>query len=69
MEIIITEWALNSYIELKSENVFTDQEYWELIRPDVLRLENYPNDIKFNNQKFWSIALDRNHEKIPLGYK
>lgn len=39
MEIIITQWALDSYLELKTENVFTVKEYKEVIRPDVLRLQ------------------------------
>jgi hypothetical protein len=42
MEIILTAWALDSYLELKHGNVFTDQEYKATIRPDVLLLKNYP---------------------------
>ena len=69
MEIIITEWALNSYLELKQQRVFNNDEYWNLIRPDVLRLKTYPNDPKFNQGKFWSIAQDRNNARIPNGFK
>lgn len=69
MEIIITEWALNSYLELKSQNAFSEQEYRQIIRPDVLSLKQYPNDAKFSNGKFWSLAKDRNNGKIPFGYK
>jgi hypothetical protein len=38
MEIIITKWALNSYLELRGKNTFTDEEYRKIIRPDVLLL-------------------------------
>ena len=69
MEIIITQWALDSYLDLKSANVFSDVEYRKVIRPDVLLLKGYPNDPKFNNGKFWSFAQDRNAKKIPDGYK
>lgn len=69
MEIIITEWALNSYLELKSEKAFSDEEYRKVIRPDVLRLLTYPKDPKFKQGKFWSLAQDRNGGVISDGYK
>lgn len=34
MEIIITQWALDSYLELKAETVFIVEEYKDVIRPD-----------------------------------
>lgn len=69
MEVIITEWALNSYLDLKSMQVFSDDEYKKIIRPDVLLLKSYPSDIKFSQGKFWSLAQDHNNKKIPNGYK
>ena len=69
MEIIITEWALNSYLELKGEQVFTDEEYREYIRPDVMRLKEYPIDPKFSQEKFWSVAKGQNGQAIPHGFK
>jgi hypothetical protein len=69
MEILITEWALNSYLELKRLIVFSDIEYRKVIRPDVCLLNVYPNDPKFTNGKFWSPAQDRNNKKISDGYK
>ena len=39
-KIIITEWALQSYVDLKYQGVFTDQEYWDTLRPDVELLRN-----------------------------
>ena len=68
MEIIITSWALNSYLEMKHNRVFKDEEYKKVIRPDVLRLENYPDDPKFENSKFWSIA-EQDGNKVEDGYK
>ncbi len=56
MEIIITAWALDSYLELKHKNEFSDTDYKGTIRPDVLLLKNYPSSPKFANNKFWSVA-------------
>jgi hypothetical protein len=49
MEIVITAWALDSYLELKHKNQFAVNDYKITIRPDVL----HP---KFANNKFWSSA-------------
>ena len=35
MEVIITEWGLQSYIDLKSMGIFTEQNYTTQLRPDV----------------------------------
>lgn len=40
MDIVITEWALDSYLNLKHANTFTDAEYKNTIRPDVELLKN-----------------------------
>ena len=56
MLIIITDWALDDYLNLKHKGAFTDQEYWQKLRPDTLLLKQYPNHQKFNNQKFWGPA-------------
>ncbi|MCK5493497.1 MAG: hypothetical protein KAJ14_10345, partial [Candidatus Omnitrophica bacterium] len=69
MEVIITSWALNSYLEMKNSRVFNKEEYKRTIRPDVLRLKHDPNNPKFRNHKFWSIATDRTGNKIQNGYK
>ena len=67
MEIFITQWALDSYLELKHDNTFTDVEYKQVIRPDVLLLKDYQHEPKFTNSKFWSIA--QSGTRIPDGYK
>jgi len=58
--VIITEWALDSYLTLKHAQTFTDQEYWTVIRPDVERLhDGIPsNDPKFASSHFWGPAKD-----------
>ncbi len=69
MEIVITAWALDSYLDMKHKNVFTNQEYKTKFRPDVLHLKNYPTDPQLKNSKLWSLATDRSGNNIPDGYK
>ena len=69
MKIIITEWALDSYLRLKHRRAFTEDEYRNVIRPDVLGLANYPSDPKFGLQQFWSIAESPSGVKITGGFK
>lgn len=70
MEVFITNWALQSYLELKRERVFTDKEYSEKLRPcaELLR-DQYPNDPRFRNGKFWSPCEDRAGVIIKNGFK
>lgn len=67
MKIVITQWALDSYLKMKHENTFSDQEYKQEIRPDVLLLKSNLTDPKFSNSKIWSIA--ESSTRIPDGYK
>ena len=67
MEIVITDWALQSYLDLKG--IFTDEEYKETLRPDAERLKDYPHDPKFDNDKFWGPCKDRAKKVIRYGYK
>ena len=69
MDIVITAWALDSYLEMKHKKVFSDDEYQNTIRPDVLLMGKYPGDPKFNGNKFWSIATDRSGNRVPGGFK
>ncbi len=69
MDIIITQWALDSYLNFRQGMVFSDQEYKQVIRPDVLRLLVYPNDPKFTLSKFWSPATVGGGVIIADGYK
>ncbi len=67
MKIIITQWALDSYLNLISS--IQRDFYKNILRPDVLLLRQYPNDPKFLQAKFWSIAQDTSNNKILNGYK
>lgn len=69
MEIIITQWALDSYLDLKNKRVFNDDEFDAIIKPDGLLLLEYPGHPKFSNNKFWSPANDMHGRVIPDGYK
>jgi len=68
MEIIITQWALDSYLDLKHANQISAEDYKETIRPDVLLLLVFPDHPKFANGKFWSpAAVDSN--VLSAGFK
>lgn len=56
MDIVITAWALDSYLELKHKNQFSEDDYKNTIRPDVMLLKSFPASPKFANNKFWSPA-------------
>lgn len=68
MNIVLTQWALDAYLDLKHQNAFTQVEFDTNIKPDVKRLKQYPNDPKFGNGKFWSPAND-NSKVISAGFK
>ena len=58
MDVIITEWALDSYLDLKHKNVFTREEYKTVLRPDAELLREWPELVnpKFSNVRFWGPA-------------
>jgi hypothetical protein len=68
VKIFITQWALDSYLNLKHDQLFSEEYYKGALRPDVLRLKNYPDDPKFDIGKFWSPAK-LNKSIIQNGYK
>ena len=67
MEIVITDWALQSYLDLC--DIFTRTEYMNTLRPDVELLKHYPNHPKFDIDKFWGPCKDKNGRVIHQGYK
>lgn len=69
MDIVITAWALNSYLEMKYKRAFTSAEYKERIRPNVMLLTDFQNDPIFTNSKFWSPATDSSKNVVPNGFK
>lgn len=72
MEVIITDWALQSYMELKREAAFSDNDYVNTLRPDAELLKtDDPFDLnhpKFSNSKFWGPATYKN-QTIKYGFK
>lgn len=69
MQIVITDWALQSYLDLKHKHVFTDAEYWGTIRPDVELLKQFPSHVKFGVNGFWGPANQGGGNNTPDGYK
>lgn len=69
MEVIITEWAKQSYLELRDAQVFTRDEYKKTLRPDAELLKFYPHAPNFKVSKFWGPALDASKKLIPNGFK
>ena len=67
MQVVITEWALQSYLDLYG--VFTMEEYHQILRPDAQLLKDYPNNQKFSNNKFWGPCKDKSGSIIHQGYK
>lgn len=73
MNIIITDWALNSYLELLGEH-FTRDDYLNILRPDAELLREYRGPHhpltprKFGNPKFWGPCKD-SKGIISGGYK
>jgi hypothetical protein len=69
MEVVITEWAKQSYLELRNKNVFGRDDYRNTLRPDGELLKVYPNHTKFSVSGFWGPATDLNGKPIQYGFK
>ena len=69
MRIVITGWALDSYLELLHGGVIDRDLYRETLRPDCQRLRNLQTDPKFKDPHFWGPAIDRQQKKIASGFK
>lgn len=68
MRILITEWALDAYLEMV-ERDFTEAEYWTILRPDIERLRDYPTDPFFQLEKRWSPAQTGRGADVESGFK
>lgn len=71
VDVVITEWALQSYLDLRARSVFSDQEYWNVLRPDVQLLKSglpSPHP-KLQQSNFWGPATRKNGAVIHDGYK
>ncbi len=71
MDVNITSWALDSYMDLKSQNIFSDQEYKEILRPNVELLKaGLPLEYeKFKQDKFWGPVTDMSGLAVKGAYK
>jgi hypothetical protein len=71
MDVVITEWALDSCLNLKHAYVFTQSEYQNTLRPDVELLKDGmpPKHEKFKSSKFWGPATDMGGSAMKHGYK
>lgn len=60
--VVITEWALDSYLDLEHRNVFTSHEYSTISRPDAeLLADGIPSPHpKFQSSAFWGPAKQGN---------
>ena len=67
MKIVITDWALQTYLGMK--DVFTTEEYQDILRPDAELLNDFPHHPKFGNDKFWGPCKDKSGKIISQGYK
>jgi len=69
-DVVITEWALDAYLNLKHAQIFSARDYWSTLRPDVelLRTGIPSPEPKFANPKFWGPAKQGN-AVLPHGYK
>ncbi len=68
--VVITEWALDSYLDLKHLRVFTPAEYKNTLRPDVELLKaGIPSPHpKFQQSTFWGPAK-QGTVVLQSGYK
>lgn len=69
MDIILTDWATQSYADLKKKHMFTDQEYWDTLRPDTLKLKQFPGDPHFGNSNKWGPANKGAGQNVSDGFK
>ena len=71
IDVVITEWALRSYIDLKHQRVFADREYKTILRPDAEKLKDgFPSPHpEFQNAKFWSVAAVAGTPPVQYGFK
>lgn len=68
MNILITQWALDSYLDLKHKRAFTEHDFKTKLKPDVRLLKQYPLHPKFSKGKFWS-PVTINSTSIRHGFK
>src|SRR5574337_479790 len=68
MGVVITQWALDSFLNIQLSQPMQGIDCWAFIMPDVLLLKHYPSNPKFDDQQFWSNAT-YNREHIMDGHE
>ena len=69
MNIVITDWALQSYLDLKHKYVFTPADYHSKFRPGALLLADFPSPAEFTNSNFWGPTQIGRGNNLKGGYK
>lgn len=69
MRILITPWALDSYLSLRDAGVISREVMMQTLRPDILLLRERISHPRFQESHFWGPAQDRKGEVIPKGFK
>ena len=71
MDVEITEWALDSYLDNLHKGVFTRIDYKNILRPAASLLKDgWPSaHVQFTNSKFWGPATDLAGNTIAHGFK
>jgi hypothetical protein len=69
VRIVITRWGLDAYLDLLHRGVLDRALYYEVLRPDIVRLRRRTDDPKFREPKFWGPAIDRSDREVEDGWK
>lgn len=71
MKVEITDWALDSYLDLFHKKVFTSDDYKKILRPNASLLKDgWPSPhTQFTNSNFWGPATDTSGKTIAHGFK
>lgn len=62
-------WGLDAYLDLLHGGILNRSLYYDVLRPDILRLRNLTTDLSFRDPKFWGPAIDRSERVVAGGWK
>lgn len=69
MRILITEWALASYLDLRKDGVLSREVYWQVLRPDIESLAELSSSERFKDASFWGPAQALGGRRVQDGWK